>query len=156
MTQRSLNALFDEHRGKVFDKREHCLNMFESLFEPLRRKSLRILEISIQNSGSLEIGADQWGISLRRLILPTQFCIRRRYSTATGASFGLRHLAGTVDANWSGLPVISWTHARRWVIAYAISPRRIIRPRAKQSGRNAKAASRTLQHLNIASLDEGE
>ncbi len=57
MTQRPLNELFDAHRGKVSDKWDHYLNMYERLFEPLRHKPLRLLEIGVQNGGSLEIWA---------------------------------------------------------------------------------------------------
>ena len=57
MKQRSLNQLFDAHRGKVSDKWEHYLNMYERLFGPLRHKQLHILEIGVQNGGSLEVWA---------------------------------------------------------------------------------------------------
>ncbi|TIO77091.1 glycosyltransferase [Mesorhizobium sp.] len=57
MKQRTLNELFEAHRGKVSDKWEHCLNMYERLFQPLRRKPLHLLEIGVQNGGSLEVWA---------------------------------------------------------------------------------------------------
>lgn len=57
MTQRSLNELFSAHDGKVSDKWQHSLNLYERLFEALRDKPISILEIGVQNGGSLEIWA---------------------------------------------------------------------------------------------------
>ena len=53
----TLRALYQEHRSKVSDKWSIYLPVYESVFAPYRDRQLRLLEIGIQNGGSLEI----WG-----------------------------------------------------------------------------------------------
>lgn len=45
------------HTEKVFDKWSYYLNAYDRIFAPIRDRSLRLLEIGIQNGGSLEIWA---------------------------------------------------------------------------------------------------
>lgn len=53
----ALADLYASHRGKVSDKWTVYLKVYEELFRPYRARRLRLLEIGIQNGGSLEI----WG-----------------------------------------------------------------------------------------------
>jgi hypothetical protein len=55
MTVQSLRDLYDGHQGKVSDKWAIYLDVYESLFTPYRELPVRMLEIGIQNGGSLEI-----------------------------------------------------------------------------------------------------
>ena len=52
---KSLSTLFAEHHGKVIDKWSIYLTEYERLFNPYRQRPLSMLEIGIQNGGSLEI-----------------------------------------------------------------------------------------------------
>jgi len=52
-----LSALYNEHSGKLSDKWSSYLQDYEYLFKAYRDKKVRILEIGIQNGGSLEIWA---------------------------------------------------------------------------------------------------
>ena len=49
--------LFAEHDGKVSDKWEFYLTAYEEIFAKLRLKPISILEIGVQNGGSLELYA---------------------------------------------------------------------------------------------------
>jgi O-antigen biosynthesis protein len=51
----SLRDLFAEHSGKVSDKWDIYISEYDRLFQPYRDKPVRLLEIGIQNGGSLEI-----------------------------------------------------------------------------------------------------
>jgi hypothetical protein len=53
----TLSTLFAEHRGKVCDKWSLYLRVYEDLFESKRSAALNLLEIGIQNGGSLELWA---------------------------------------------------------------------------------------------------
>lgn len=55
MTVRSLRELYAGHDGKVSDKWSIYLDTYESIFAPYRELPIRMLEIGIQNGGSLEI-----------------------------------------------------------------------------------------------------
>ena len=52
---KSLAALFAEHTGKVSDKWSIYITEYDRLFQPWRDQPVRLLEIGIQNGGSLEI-----------------------------------------------------------------------------------------------------
>ena len=52
---KSLLELYREHQGKVSDKWSLYLSEYDRLFSIYRHKPVRILEIGIQNGGSLEI-----------------------------------------------------------------------------------------------------
>ncbi len=56
----ALADLFFAHRGKVIDKWEQYLGIYEQEFSSLAgaNKPLRLLEIGVQNGGSLELWAD--------------------------------------------------------------------------------------------------
>ncbi|RWE73778.1 glycosyltransferase [Mesorhizobium sp.] len=54
---RSLHRLYDTHKGKVSDKWSIYLDEYERIFSTYRSLPVRILEIGIQNGGSLEIWA---------------------------------------------------------------------------------------------------
>lgn len=53
--RRSLQELFESHRGKVSDKWSSYLRVYSRSFEKFRTDPISILEIGIQNGGSLEI-----------------------------------------------------------------------------------------------------
>jgi O-antigen biosynthesis protein len=51
----ALKKLFAEHQGKVSEKWSMYLDVYPRLFEPFRNTPVRLLEIGVQNGGSLEI-----------------------------------------------------------------------------------------------------
>ncbi len=53
----SLRQLFEHHQGKVSDKWQLYLEEWERLFVPYKNQPISLLEIGVQNGGSLEI----WG-----------------------------------------------------------------------------------------------
>lgn len=55
--RKPLRELFEEHDGKVSDKWFIYLEAYERIFSTFRTRPVRILEIGVQNGGSLEI----WG-----------------------------------------------------------------------------------------------
>jgi glycosyltransferase involved in cell wall biosynthesis len=55
MSRKSLHQLYAEHTGKVSDKWSLYLTEYDRLFDDYRDKPVRLLEIGIQNGGSLEI-----------------------------------------------------------------------------------------------------
>lgn len=57
MIEKSLRQLYELHRGKVSDKWSIYLAEYNRIFFPYRRAEIRLLEIGIQNGGSLEV----WG-----------------------------------------------------------------------------------------------
>lgn len=57
MSQPSLHQLYSEHLGKVSDKWSLYLSEYHRLLADFRRKPVRLLEIGVQNGGSLEIWA---------------------------------------------------------------------------------------------------
>jgi glycosyltransferase involved in cell wall biosynthesis len=58
MTASSLRDLYLLHQGKVSDKWSLYLDTYDEIFSPLKGRKIRLLEIGIQNGGSLEIWAD--------------------------------------------------------------------------------------------------
>lgn len=57
MNEKTLKQIFLEHKGKVSDKWSLYLDEWDRLFSPYHDLQINILEIGIQNGGSLEI----WG-----------------------------------------------------------------------------------------------
>ncbi|MBZ9566655.1 class I SAM-dependent methyltransferase [Modicisalibacter tunisiensis] len=57
MTQPTLTECYKAHDGRVSDKWSLYLDEYERLFAPIRNKPIHLLEIGVQNGGSLEI----WG-----------------------------------------------------------------------------------------------
>lgn len=57
MNKKSLAQLYAEHGGKVSDKWTIYLTEYGRIFEEYRDRSLRLLEVGVQNGGSLEIWA---------------------------------------------------------------------------------------------------
>ena len=57
----TLADLYASHRGKVSDKWTVYLKVYEELFRSYRASKLRLLEIGIQNGGSLEIWSRYFG-----------------------------------------------------------------------------------------------
>lgn len=53
----SLPDLYEQHTGKVSDKWASYLTLYDRLFASFRNRPIRLLEIGIQNGGSLEIWA---------------------------------------------------------------------------------------------------
>jgi O-antigen biosynthesis protein len=51
----SLTELYLAHQGKVSDKWASYLTAYDDIFGPYRERPMRILEIGVQNGGSLEI-----------------------------------------------------------------------------------------------------
>ena len=56
-SKKSLKSLFHDHRGKIADKWESYLHVYEDEFVKYRNTQYPILEIGVQNCGSLEIWA---------------------------------------------------------------------------------------------------
>jgi glycosyltransferase involved in cell wall biosynthesis len=54
---KTLQQLYLEHKGKLSDKWTLYLSEWDRLFTPYRNQGIRLLEIGIQNGGSLEIWA---------------------------------------------------------------------------------------------------
>ena len=54
---KTLSQLYAEHTGKVSDKWGNYLSRYNTIFESYRDKPIRLLEIGVQNGGSLEIWA---------------------------------------------------------------------------------------------------
>lgn len=50
-----LKTLFARHQGKVSDKWSSYLDRYDQLFTPYRDQPIRLLEIGVQNGGSLEL-----------------------------------------------------------------------------------------------------
>lgn len=67
MTTRTLEELYAAHTGKVSDKWSSYLDEYERVLSIYRDRPIRLLEIGIQNGGSLEIWA-QYFTSAARLI----------------------------------------------------------------------------------------
>ncbi len=55
MTEPTLADLIEGHSGKVVDKWSSYVELYDRLFAPIRHDRIRILEIGIQNGGSLEL-----------------------------------------------------------------------------------------------------
>lgn len=55
MTQKDLKQLYSEHSSKVSDKWSLYLDEYDRIFAPFRDRPVHLLEIGIQNGGSLEI-----------------------------------------------------------------------------------------------------
>ena len=55
MSRKTLHQLYAEHTGNVSDKWSLYLTEYDRLFNDYRDKPIRLLEIGIQNGGSLEI-----------------------------------------------------------------------------------------------------
>ena len=53
----SLFDIYSKHEGKLSDKWESYLYLYDKLFKELRDKPINLLEIGVQNGGSLEIWA---------------------------------------------------------------------------------------------------
>ena len=58
MTRPSLIEMCEQHSGKQSDKWAGYLEFYEKLFSSFRHRQLRLLEIGVQNGGSLEIWAN--------------------------------------------------------------------------------------------------
>ena len=58
MASSTLATLYSRHQGKLSDKWSIYISIYERLFSELVDQSLRVLEIGIQNGGSLEIWAE--------------------------------------------------------------------------------------------------
>lgn len=54
---KNLTELYAEHKGKVSDKWSLYLDIYDRIFKDMQEDSLALLEIGIQNGGSLEIWA---------------------------------------------------------------------------------------------------
>lgn len=61
MSRKTLHQLYAEHTGKVSDKWSLYLTEYDRLFDNYRDKPVRLLEIGIQNGGSLEIWSKYFG-----------------------------------------------------------------------------------------------
>ena len=65
--QLPLEQLYALHRGKISDKWASYLNEYDRTFSEYRNKPVRLLEVGIQNGGSLEIWA-QYFLNARKII----------------------------------------------------------------------------------------
>ena len=57
MSDGTLTSVYHDHRGKVSDKWAVYISEYDRLFCELRDRELNVLEIGVQNGGSLEIWA---------------------------------------------------------------------------------------------------
>jgi glycosyltransferase involved in cell wall biosynthesis/SAM-dependent methyltransferase len=64
---KDLMALYQQHQGKVSDKWSLYLAEYDRLFSPYRDQPIRLLEIGVQNGGSLEIWS-QYFAKAERLV----------------------------------------------------------------------------------------
>lgn len=64
MREKTLHQLYSEHTGKVSDKWYLYLTEYDRLFFNYRDKPIRLLEIGVQNGGSLEIWSKYFGNAL--------------------------------------------------------------------------------------------
>ena len=55
--EQTLEELYNTHHGKVSDKWQSCLVFYNELFGAVRQEKIRVLEIGVQNGGSLELWA---------------------------------------------------------------------------------------------------
>jgi SAM-dependent methyltransferase len=55
LSSKTIVQLYQEHAGKVTDKWSRYLSEYDSLLAPYRNQPVRLLEIGVQNGGSLEI-----------------------------------------------------------------------------------------------------
>ena len=55
MNKKTLRELYEQHEGKVSDKWSIYLTEYDRFFGSYRDDAIRLLEIGIQNGGSLEI-----------------------------------------------------------------------------------------------------
>src|SRR3954469_2707687 len=55
--RKSLAEIHDAHKGKVSDKWALYLDVYDRAFQHVRNKEVSILEIGVQNGGSLEVWA---------------------------------------------------------------------------------------------------
>ena len=53
----TLEELYENHKGLVSDKWESYLTKYDAVFNPYKQKNINLLEIGVQNGGSLEIWA---------------------------------------------------------------------------------------------------
>lgn len=51
----SLRRLYEHHEGKISDKWESYLELYDSVLRPIKTNEVSLLEIGVQNGGSLEI-----------------------------------------------------------------------------------------------------
>src|SRR6266511_5188315 len=65
--KKTLEQLYKEHKGKLSDKWSLYLTELDRLFTPHRSRPIRLLEIGVQNGGSLEIW-DQYFPNARKII----------------------------------------------------------------------------------------
>lgn len=57
----SLKTLYAQHQGKVSDKWASYLSLYDAILDPLRQELGSLLEIGIQNGGSLDLWAKYFG-----------------------------------------------------------------------------------------------
>lgn len=63
----TLRELLDRHTGKVSDKWTGYIDYYDALFRPFRNEQITLLEIGVQNGGSLEVWS-QYFPSARRIV----------------------------------------------------------------------------------------
>src|SRR5689334_21567988 len=81
--KKTLEQLYGGHRGKLCDKWSLYLTEFDRLFASYRNRPIRLLEIGVQNGGSLEIW-DKYFPSVVKIIGCDidQRCAELRYRSA--------------------------------------------------------------------------
>ncbi len=57
MNSNELKSLYKSHTGNVSDKWSSYLDIYDELFTPYKNQEIRLLEIGIQNGGSLDVWA---------------------------------------------------------------------------------------------------
>jgi glycosyltransferase involved in cell wall biosynthesis len=67
MKYETMDAIYAEHRGKVSDKWASYLREYQRAFAPIQQMPVRLLEIGVQNGGSLELWA-RWFPNAQRIV----------------------------------------------------------------------------------------
>lgn len=83
MTDKSLRDIYTAHEGLVSDKWDSYLIKYNRLFQPIRTERIQLLEIGVQNGGSLEIWSKFFPNAVAIVGCDVdQGCAKLRYSDA--------------------------------------------------------------------------
>lgn len=138
MTNKTIEQLYAEHRGKVSDKWSIYLSEYDRLFLNYRDLPVRLLEIGIQNGGSLEIWSKFFPYAEKIVgcdINPD--CARLKYEDS-------RIAVVVADANTD--------EAQRQILGYSPSFDLIIDDGSHQSRDIISSFARYFAHLNDGGL----
>lgn len=105
---KTLKELYQEHQGKTSDKWSIYLSEYERIFRDFRNREINLLEIGIQNGGSLELWASYFGYAKKLVGCDiNQDCLRLKYKDP-------RIAVVVGDANIDETELIIFSHANRY------------------------------------------